>query len=423
MFLNDWKARPPGTAHGEERARVMLAAVAFFLLLCSYYVLRPVRDDMAVQTGSDKLQWLFSGTLLFTLLIVPVFGWVVRCVPHARIVPAVYGFLILNLIGFQAAFAAGVTTAVAASFFIWLSVFNLFVVSLFWSRMSDIFTIDASRRVYGIIAAGGTAGALAGPTLTALLAPRINTVALLALATALLAAAGACIVMASRVGHADRASGRHRPSRPVGGAILAGVPLTLSLPSLRGITGLIICYTAVSTVLYIELVDLAGARYADSGERKAFFALIDLAVNGLALTLQILGTRRIVQRLGLRTALSIVPLMMLAGLAALGAWRTAIALATVQTLHRAGEYAINRPAREMIYTTVDAESRYKAKSFIDTAVYRASDAVNAWLIAAVRGAGLDAVAVVGVPAALLWLVAGFKTGGRHDIQENTDRQT
>lgn len=419
MFLNDWKVRFLNTAHGEERLRVILAAIAFFLLLCSYYVLRPVRDDMAVQTGSDKLQWLFSGTLLFTLMIVPVFGWVVRRVPHARIVPAVYGFLILNLIGFQAAFAGGVTTALAATFFIWLSVFNLFVVSLFWSRMSDLFSTEASHRVYGFIAAGGTAGALTGPALTALLAPRISTVALLSLATILLAAAGACIVLAGRAG---RPSSENRPSRPVGGAILAGVPLTLSHPSLRGITALIVCYTAVSTVLYIELVELAGTQYADSGERKAFFAIIDLAVNALALTLQMLGTRRIVQRLGLRKALSIVPLMMLAGLAALGAWRTAIALATVQTLHRAGEYAINRPGREMIYTTVGAESRYKAKSFIDTAVYRASDAASAWLIAAVRGAGLDAVAVVGIPAALLWLVAGFKTGGRHDIQENIDRQ-
>lgn len=395
-----------------------LAAAAFFLLLCSYYVLRPVRDDMAVQTGSDKLQWLFTGTLFFTLLVVPVFGWVVRRVPPERIVPAVYGFLILNLLGFQAAFAGGVTTAVAATFFIWLSVFNLFVVSLFWSRMSDIFSTEASHRVYGIIAAGGTAGALTGPALTALLAPRVSTVALLLLATVLLAAAGCCVMLAGRTGRSD---GTHRESRPVGGSILAGVPLTLSLPSLRGITLLIICYTAVSTVLYIELVDLAGERYTDSGERKAFFAVIDLAVNALALTMQMFGTRRIVQRFGLRSALSIVPLIMLAGLAALGAWRTAIALGAVQTLHRAGEYAINRPGREMIYTTVDAESRYKAKSFIDTAVYRASDAASAWLIAAVRGAGLDAVTIVGIPAALLWLATGIKIGGRHDSHEKIDR--
>jgi len=200
----------------------------------------------------------------------------------------------------------------------------------------------------------------------------------------------------------------------VGGSILAGIPLTLKLRDLRSISLLIVCYTTVSTVLYIELVAQVGMRFVTPSERTSFFASVDLAVNGLALALQMLGTRKVVGRFGLRAALSLVPLILLAGIGLLGAWRSAIGFATLQTVHRAGEYALGKPGREMIYTTVDAESRYKAKNFIDTAVYRGGDAASAWIIAACRSAGLDALLFVAIPALLLWLANGLRLGGRHD---------
>jgi ATP:ADP antiporter, AAA family len=397
-----------------ERRRVAFAFAAFFLILCSYYILRPVRDEMAVQYGAAKLQWLFTGTFIFTLLVVPLFGWTVRVVPRTILLPAVYGFLIFNLLGFYAAFAAGITIYSAAAFFLWLSVFNLFVVSLFWSRMSDCFSTAESHRLYGYIAAGGTCGALAGPAITAVLAKHVATAHLLMLSIFLLAAAVACMLaLPDRKAADDRA-----PARPLGGSIIAGIPLTLKLRDLRGIALLIICYTTVSTVLYIELVSQVGARFSSPSERTIFFASVDLAVNGLALILQMLGTRKVVSRFGLRTALSAVPLLLLAGIGLLGAWRSAVGFAALQTLHRAGEYALGKPGREMIYTTVDSESRYKAKNFIDTAVYRAGDAASAWVIAAIRTAGLDALLFVAVPAALLWLVNGFRLGGRHDRHES-----
>jgi AAA family ATP:ADP antiporter len=199
-----------------------------------------------------------------------------------------------------------------------------------------------------------------------------------------------------------------------GRSLLAGIPLTLKLSSLRGVALLVICYTAVSTALYVEMVDLIGKTYSDSGERKAFFASVDLAVNSLSLVLQLLGTRVIVQRYGLRLALSVVPIIVLIGFGALTAWRTIAGFAMVRILHRAGEYAIGRLGREMIYTTVDAESRYKAKNFIDTAVYRANDAASAWLIAAIRGLGLNAIIFVGIPAAIAWLLTGLKVGRQHE---------
>lgn len=405
-------ASRPAFRAGELR-RAALASAAFFLLLCSYYILRPVRDEMGVQTGVGQLQWLFTGTFLCTVLLVPLFGWVVKRVPRRLLLPTVYGFVIANLLGFYATFAVGITVAVAATFFIWLSVFNLLVISLFWSQVSDVFTREQSHRLYGYIAAGGTMGALAGPAITAVLARHISLAHLLALSATLLAAAAGCMVLLRR------RAGVTAPAaeKPIGGSILAGVWLTLKRPGLRGIAMLIICYSTVSTVLYIEQLDIVGKTFADSGERTSFFATIDLAVNALALAVQLFLTRRVVQHTGLRTALSLVPVVVIAGLGALLAWRSAVSLALVQVVHRAGDYSLMRPGREMIYTTVDAESRYKAKNFIDTAVYRANDALSAWLIAGIRAAGLDAILVAGIPIALLWLLTGFRTGRRHDRNE------
>jgi AAA family ATP:ADP antiporter len=391
----------------------VLAFTAFFLLLSSYYMLRPVRDEMGVQTGVERLQWLFSGTLVFTLLTVPAFGWVVKRVPRARLLPVVYGFVVINLLGFYAAFAAGVTAVTAAAFFIWLSAFNLIIVSLFWSNVSDAFTTEQSHRLYGYIAAGGTAGALAGPALTAFLARYVSSASLLALSAALLAAAAGCMVLLRRT-HADATS---RAGRPIGGSVLAGVSLTLKLASLRGVALLVICYTAVHTALYVEIVDLARRTYPDSGTRTAFFASLDLAVNTLALGIQLLLTRPIVQRFGLAVGLALAPLVVLAGLAASTLLRTSTLLVGTQIVNRAGEFALVRPGREMIYTTVDPESRYKAKNFIDTVVYRGNDAVMAWLVATIRGAGLDAVALAAIPVALAWVATAFNVGRHQDRKE------
>jgi AAA family ATP:ADP antiporter len=389
---------------------VLLAFGAFFLLLSGYYMLRPVRDEMGVQAGVDRLQWLFSGTFVFTLLTVPLFGLVVKRVPRARLVPAVYGFVVLNLLAFSTAFAAGITVVVAAAFFIWLTTFNLIVVSLFWSTVSDAFTTEQSHRLYGYIAAGGTAGAFAGPALTALLARFLTSAHLLALSAALLTAAAGCLVLLRRAHPAELSAAQ----RPIGGSVLAGVPLTFKLPSLRGVALLVICYTAVHTVLYVEIADLAQRTYADSGERTAFFASLDLTVNVLALAVQLLLTRPIVERFGLAIGLAAAPLLVLGGLAAAGIWRTAILLVGTQVVNRAGEFALVRPGREMIYTTVDPESRYKAKNFIDTVVYRGNDTAIAWLVSAMRSAGLDTLVLAAVPLAIAYIVTGFRVGRRHD---------
>jgi AAA family ATP:ADP antiporter len=410
--LSSMPDNPEGlrTVLHREWLRTACAALAFFLLLCSYTMLRPVRDEMAVRFGADRLHWLFTGTFLCTLAVIPLFGAVVRHVRRNVILPACYGFLVMNLLGFCAAFRAEGNAWTAAAFFIWLSVFNLFIVSLFWSNVSDAFSEHEAQRRYGMIAAGGTAGAMAGPGLTALVARHVSTSTLLAASAALIFLATLCMIGLRRASATDSATS----SRPVGGAILAGVPMTLKMPELRGIALLVICLTTVSTVLYVEIISLAGKHYASSGDRKTFFASVDLAVNLLAFGLQLAGTRFVVRHAGLALTLSIAPVLMLAGLVVLGVWPTLIGFAAIQVLHRASEYAFGKPGREMIYTTIGPEGRFKAKNFIDTTVYRANDAASAWLINLVRGAGWSAVLLVGLPAVLLWLVTAFRTGKRFD---------
>jgi AAA family ATP:ADP antiporter len=396
-----------------EFKRVALAFAAFFLLLSSYYILRPVREDMGVRTGVDKLQWLFTGTFIATIVFVPIFGWVVKRITRPRLVPVVYGIFIANLLIFLALFAFSDSLGVAASFFIWLSVYNLAVVSLFWSNVSDVFSTGEAKRLYGYISAGGTAGALAGPALTASIAHLVSTSTLIGISALLLLASGACSVALRRLSHPSEDTA----PRPIGGSLLAGVSRTLQSPTLRGLAFLIIFYTTVTTVIYVEMAAVVRGTFADSGERTVFFATIDLIVNCLALLTQVLGTNRVVMRYGLRTALAVVPLIVMIGLTINGLWTSVIALAVLQIVHRAGEYALVRPGREMIYTRVDPESRYKAKSFIDTTVYRANDAAASWLIATIRAAGVSAFFAVGIPAALLWLFTGFTIGRRHDRTE------
>jgi AAA family ATP:ADP antiporter len=370
-----------------ELGRVALAFLSFFLLLSGYYMLRPVRDEMGVQTGVERLQWLFSGTFVATLLVVPLFGWVVKRVPRRLLVPVVYGFVVMNLLGFYGAFAVAITPFTAAAFFIWLTSVNLLVVSLFWSTVSDVFTTEQSHRLYGYVAAGGTAGALAGPAITALLARMLSSANLLALSAALLASAAGCLVLLRAQVDEPQAAGR-----PIGGSILAGIPLTVRVRSLRGVALLVIFYTAV-------------------------FASMDLAVNCVALGLQLLVTRPVVERFGLSVGLAMAPFLVLIGLLAIGFWRTALLLAGTQIVNRAGEFALVRPGREMIYTTVDPESRYKAKNFIDTTVYRANDAAMAWLVSAMRGAGLDTVLLAAIPVAVGWVMTAFRIGRHHDRKE------
>lgn len=394
-------------AQPHELAALGWAFAYFFLLLAAYYVLRPVRDAMAVQVGSGKLQWLFTATFLAMLALVPLYGWLCARLPRARFLPAVYGFFILNLLGFHFFPDPRV-------FFVWLSVFNLFAVSVFWSLMADLFDREQAARLFGAIAAGGSCGAIAGPALTAGASTALGTPNLLLLSAFLLFLALLSMLRLIAWGAKFPRAGEPPADEPIGGSVLAGLRAALSSPYLLGICAYLLCYTVLSTSLYFQQIEIVGKAFPDAAERTRFFAVVDLAVNSIALIVQLTLTARLTARLGTGWMLALMPLVSIAGFAVLGASPTLAVLLVVGITRRAGEFAISKPVREALYTVVPREDRYKAKSFIDTVVYRGGDAASGWMFGLLRGAGfgLSALAYAAVPVAGAWLAVSFWLGRR-----------
>ncbi|HEX5767308.1 MAG TPA: MFS transporter, partial [Burkholderiales bacterium] len=389
------RARP-----GELRA-VAWAFAYFFLLLCSYYILRPVRDALAVEVGPQALKWLFTATFVAMLALVPLFGWLCARLPRGRLLPLVYGFFALNLIIFSLYMSATV-------FFVWLSVFNLFAVSVFWSFMSDIFDTPQAARLYGAIAAGGSSGAIAGPLVAAFLSRTLEHSGLLFLAAALLALTIPCIAMLSRWSRAHPRSSDPPPGAPLGGSVLAGVRAALGSRFLLAICGYLLCYTALSTALYFQQVAIVKDAVPDMNERTQLFASVDLVVNSLTLALQVVAFSRLSAVLSAGWLLAVVPLISIAGFIWLGATPTLAALITFGVARRVGEFAISKPAREALFTVVPREERYKAKNFIDTVVYRGGDAASGWLFGALG----SAIAFVAAAVAIGWTAIAFYLGAR-----------
>ncbi len=367
----------------------------FFLLLCSYYVLRPVRDAIGVELGAEALKRLFAVTFVAMLALVPVFGALSARLPRARLLPVVYGFFALNLLVFTL-FPNGPV------FFVWLSVFNLFVVSVFWSFMSDLFDSVQAARLYGAISAGGSCGAIAGPLIASLV---LEHRALLMLSALMLCGAIGCIAMLSRWARRHPRASEPSPERPLGGSILAGARAALSSPFLLAICGYLFCYTALSTALYFQQVAIVGAALPDPQAQTRFFARVDLTVNTLTLLIQILAFPRLSALIGITGLLVAMPLVSIAGFLWLGATPTLVALVVFGVTRRVGEFALSKPARETLFTAVPREARYKAKNFIDTVVYRGGDLTAAWYLAA-----LPAFVAAGIAA--LWCGLGAFLGAR-----------
>ena len=395
----------------------------FFCLLCGYYVLRPLRDEMGVQGGVENLPWLFSATFAAMLAVVPVFGLAASRLPRRRLVPWAYFFFITNLLVFYVLFSAGFAPSVAArAFFVWVSVFNLFVVSLFWSLMADLFRPEQAARLFGFISAGGSCGALAGPTLTALLAAPLGTASLLLLSCFFLASALVCVLALVRLAEArnDPAAGSTEAAGSIGGTTWSGIAAILRSPYLFGIVIYVLLYTVLFGFAYLELARVVAAAYHDSAERTALFARVDLAVNVLTLLGQLFLVARLVERLGVGAALALLPALGLAGFAAIALVPTLAMLVAFQVLRRAADYAIARPAREMLFTVLEREAKYKSKNFIDTVVFRGGDTASGWVYAALKGLGLSlaGLAAVAIPGALLWLAVGLWLGRRHTQMRN-----
>ena len=378
-FLCRWLRAEP-----HELPALGWAFAYFFLLLCSYYLLRPVRDALAVETGAQGLQWLFTASFVAMLLLVPVFGWLCSRFSRKKLLPIVYGFFALNLL----AFSVWVESRV---FFVWLSVFNLFAVSVFWSLMSDLFSTPQAARLYGTIAAGGSCGAIAGPLIATLMSSQRG---LLLLAAFLLLLTIFSISRLAAWSREHPREGDPPPEAPIGGSVLAGMKTALTTPFLLAICGYLFCYTALSTALYFQQVEIVRDAIPDRDARTRFFASLDLLVNGLTLLVQLLAFSRLAALLGPVGMLAVMPLVSVAGFLWLGASPTLAALVVFGVTRRAGEFSISKPAREALFTAVPREERYKAKNFIDTVVYRGGDALSGWIFAgpaAFLAAGLAAL--------------------------------
>ena len=397
-----------------ELPALIISFVYFFSLLCAYYIIRPLRDEMGILGGIKNLPWVFTGTFLVILAMVPLYGWVSSRYPRRQFLPLVYSFFIVNLLCFYTLFYFEVSPAhIAQSFFIWVSVFNLFVVSVFWSFMNDIYDKDQAKRLFGSIAAGGTLGALCGPILTTWLAQPLGTHNMLLISAVLLTIPLFCI---KRLTHWFK----HQPQtkldnaylNPIGGHWLAGFTLVIRSPYLIGIAVLILIFSTLSTFLYFQQASIIQATFSNSAERTSVFAMIDLAVNSLTILIQFFLTGRIVKALGLAWTLALIPLFLIIGFIMLSVSPVIAVLIVVQVLRRAGNYSIMRPAREMLYVVLGREEKYKAKNFIDTVVYRGGDAVSAWLYDGMRSVGLSLgqIAFVAAPIAAIWALIAYRLG-------------
>src|SRR2546423_194177 len=375
-----------------EVAASLWSFACFFFVLCGYYVLRPLRDEMGVQGGVENLPWLFSATFAVMLGATPLFGWAAARLPRRRLVPWTYLFFLANVLVFYALFALGVAPpAVARAFFVWASVFNLFAVSLFWSLMVDLFRPQQAARLFGLVSAGGSCGALAGPTLTAWLAAPLGTANLLLLSCGFLGLALVCIYALIRRASVCAATGAPRtsaePGDSIGGTTWSGIAEIPRSPYLLGIVAYVLLYTVLFGFAYFDLARMVSATYGDSAQRTALFAQMDLAVNVITLLGQLLVVAKLVEKLGVGAALALLPALGLAGFVAIGFAPVLAVLIAFQILRRAADYAIARPAREMLFTVLTRDAKYKSKNFIDTVVFRSGDAASGWVYAALKGLG------------------------------------
>lgn len=402
-----------------EEVRALLWSFAyFFCLLASYYILRPLRDEMGVAGGVKNLHWLFTATFFVMLAAVPVFGAVVARLPRRRFIPLVYHFFAANIAVFWALLAAGTGKEwVARSFFVWISVFNLFAVSVFWSFMADLYSPEQGKRLFGFIAAGGSAGALAGPALTVWLVGALGPVNMLVLAGLLLEAAVLCATGLERSTSAfQRENSLQEKPKPIGGDWWAGFLLLARSPYLAGIALWVLALSLAGTFLYFQQANIVAAASEDPAARTRIFASIDLAAGLLTLAVQLFATGRFMRRFGVGPAAAFLPAVFAAGFALLAANPVLLLVIAFQAVQRTANFAVSNPAREALFTAVSREEKYKAKVLIDGVVFRGADAVSGWLFNLLRAAGaeLSTLAAAAVPVAAAWLGLSLVLGRAHE---------
>jgi len=405
----------------EEISALLRSLAYFFLLFASYYILRPVREEISSQ-DRDNLSKLWTATFFVTVAAVPLYSAVVARYPRRVFIPRTNRFFIANLLIFFVLLLTveeGPRIWAERAFYVWFNVYNLFVVSVAWSLMADVFRNEQSKRLFGFIALGATLGGVAGSGLTSLLVAVMPPPYLILVSVALLELATWFAGSLARKGVGDReraqaAAGQATADadRLIGGGILDGIRAVFRSPYLSGICAYLFLYTLVSTFAYQEQAHIIGEALPDRAARTVLYARIDLAVNVLTGLAQAFVTGRLIKSIGVGATLMILPAVAMVGFAGLGAAPILVVLVVFQVTRRAANFALAKPSREVLFTVVGRVERFKSKSFVDTVVYRGGDMVNAWLFDGLRamGLGFGAIAFAAIPAAGAWLFTGLALG-------------
>jgi ATP:ADP antiporter, AAA family len=394
----------------QERRAALWSFAYFFSLLAGYYVLRPLRDQMGIAGGVKNLPWLFTATFVTLLVAQPLYGALVARLPRARFIPIVYHFFVFNLIVFWGLLSLGIETAmIARVFFVWVSVFNLFAVAVFWSFMADLFTSEQGKRLFGFIGAGGTAGALLGPTITIWLSIPLGPINLIIVAAVILEVAVFCVYRLERAATAHAGT---QSEQNIGGGAIDAVSELVRSPYLMGVAAWVGLLSYAATIIYFEQAHIVSEAVKTAGLQTRVFASIDLAVNLLTVTTQLLLTGRVLKRLGTGIAAAALPAVYIVGFAVLAVMPTLAVVITIQVLQRWMNFSIANPARQVFFTVVTRAEKYKAKNLIDVVVYRGSDALSGWIFDSLQGLGLKigAIALCSLPVVAVWFVLSIGLG-------------
>ena len=394
--------------HGEW-PRLAIAFFYFFFLLGGYFMLRPIRGAVAA-SNSEILHWLYTGTFLAMLAIVPVFGFLVSRFRRGQFIPAIYLFFISHLVLFATGFEGDATPMwMQRAFYIWLSVFNLFVVSVFWSFMADIFRPGQAQRLFGFIMAGGSIGAIIAPSITKSVVPEYGATGVMFMASALLLVA---TILAIFLGRYTRKQRENQPTEVIGGSVWEGAVRVFRSEYLLYACLLMLLHNLTSTFLFNGLAVLVSEHISGFDERTTFFSHIDQVVQVLAFLFQFFITSRLVSYLGMSKTLVLIPALLAGGFIILGSSMGLVLFAAVQVAQRSLNYGVLGPAKEMLFTVVDRETKYKSKNFIDTVVYRGSDVTASWIFKGLTSAGISLahIAWIYVPIMGIWGFGAWRLG-------------
>lgn len=413
----------------EETAALFWAFLYHFVIMGSYYILKPLRDSIGLAHGADKLPDLFVVTMVVMLAVNPLYSILVSRLPRSRLIPLVYRFFIVNLLIFWGLFHAAPSGSrlLDLGFFVWVSLFNLFAVSVFWGFMADVFKSDQGKRLFGFVGAGGTLGQMAGSSLTSVLASRIGNIELLLCSMVLLEISVLCVrklvnlfqmEAAPKAVRADSSPGSSASPAPTRGAgpfdeAMEGIRLMVKSRYLLGICGYMFLYTFTSSFLYFQKGQIVESAIQDDAARTAFFANVNLGISALTLVVQLLVTGTLIRSLGVSLSLGLVPLVTVIGFGILAQSPVLVVFAVIEVMRTGLNYAVARPSRELLYTVVSREEKYKSKSFIDTFIYRGGDTLAAgafkWLTSR-YSLGLTGIFLAGIPFAVVWLVISLALG-------------